>query len=85
MVQQHLVGRKALLQGCSAEAASEWVSSLTSAELLAHFGSMLLGYTERWTNSLVWFSRLDCVIQYCPNQKQTTYIRHNLKWAIVGA
>lgn len=61
-------GKKAMLQRCNAEAAREWVSSLTSEDLVTQFGSMMLYYTQRWINSLVWFSRLDFVILYCLNE-----------------
>lgn len=36
------VGKTAMLQRCNAEAATEWVSSLISVELLTQFGSMIL-------------------------------------------
>ena len=35
-------GKTAVLQRCNAEAATEWVSSLISVELLTQFGSMIL-------------------------------------------
>lgn len=65
-------GKTAMLQRCNAEAATEWVSPLISVELLTQSGSMIL--IEKWVSLLVWFSRLDCVIPYCPNEKQANYI-----------
>ena len=59
----------AMLQRCSAEAATEWVSSLTSVELLARFGSMILWYVEKGVSLLVGFSRQNCIIHCCPNEK----------------
>lgn len=47
---------------------------LTSGELLAQFGSVILVYLEKLVSLLVWWPRLDCVILYCPNEKQINFI-----------
>lgn len=63
-------GKTARLQIPGAEAATGWVSSPVSAELLTQFGSSMLWYMEKWVSLPVWFSKLDCVILNRPKEKQ---------------